>query len=207
VPFNFQPIGDSGCDIGESLANAQRFALSQTRRPNQKRHIFAAVVGAGSRRVIAVVSGDDEQIALPQFRQEVAKPLVKLSQRLCETLRVVSVTVNGVKVNEGAPKEIKIALRGQCFNLLHAVSVIGSVNGESHAPTGENVVNLPNRDNFQPCFCQGIKERRDRVVGLKNLFGAAVRLKLPGVPMNGRAITLATSCSPLKISRAILHHS
>lgn len=58
-----------GADVGEAVPAAERHP-GAARRVAQDRHIFARVIAARKRRVVAVVGRDDQQVARVQARQQ-----------------------------------------------------------------------------------------------------------------------------------------
>ena len=55
--------------------------------------MLARVIGAGRRRIVAVIGGDDQQIRFPQHRQHVTKALVEALEVVGVPLDVVAVPV------------------------------------------------------------------------------------------------------------------
>ena len=61
-------------EIGEGRSRSEIDAGLHPSAVQQHGHIFAGVIRAGRRRIVAVIGGDDEQIIVSEFRHETRQP-------------------------------------------------------------------------------------------------------------------------------------
>ncbi len=74
-------------------------------RVGEQRNVFARVVGAPIGRVVAVIGGEQDQIARAQAPLELGHEAVELLERAREPLHVAAVAVEHVEVDQVAEDE------------------------------------------------------------------------------------------------------
>ena len=72
-----EDLGERLPEIGECRARRRDRHRPRAGAEHQQRHVLARVVGAGRRRIVAVIGGDDQQIVRPQLRQQLGQPRVE----------------------------------------------------------------------------------------------------------------------------------
>src|SRR5262245_18485211 len=105
---NAEMAGDCPADVGKTGAPAKA-SRRCARRKGEDRHAFAGVVGAAPCRVIAVIGGENEKIALAQIGEKLRQSTVKALKGRGVTLNVASMTVVGVEVDEIGDEQASFA--------------------------------------------------------------------------------------------------
>ena len=82
----------------------------------------------GRRRIVAVIRGDDQQVAIPQLRQQLRKPGVETLQVARVPFHIVTVTVLRVSKSTRFVTIRPSGVCGSCrIQLIHALIVVGRV--------------------------------------------------------------------------------
>lgn len=91
--------GQSGSYIGQT-APPPDSPGRPTGRMGQDRYDFPRVVGAAEGRVVAVVGGDDQEIAGPQSAEQLRQAAVEMLKAGRVAGRVAAMTMIGIEVDE-----------------------------------------------------------------------------------------------------------
>src|SRR5579862_1762098 len=154
--------------IGKGRSCAEVGAAADLRARDDERHILARVIGARRRRIVAMVSRDDEQIVLPKAGKDSSEPRVEPLEILRVSLDVVAMAVLRVEIHEVGEDEAALHFVHLPLDLIHAVVVARRVDGAGDAPAGEEVLDLADGnhrqrrglDPIEQCFA----ERRQREI-------------------------------------------
>jgi hypothetical protein len=93
-----EPPADRSSQVREALPDAEGCGLSATY--SEKRDALAGVVRSSVGRVVAVVSGNDEDVFIGEGFEQLRPPLVEAFQVSGHTLRVAAVAELGIEVHE-----------------------------------------------------------------------------------------------------------
>ena len=88
------------CPRSANLRRCQDRAGSDAWPNRQERHVLARMVGAGGGGIVAMVRGHDEQIILPQPRQQIFQPRIEALQVRGIAGSVVAVPVQRIEIDQ-----------------------------------------------------------------------------------------------------------
>ena len=93
-------VGDGLADVGERVARAEVDSGARRLSVNKQRRVFACVVRAVKRRIVAMIRSDDHQVVFTHGGLDLRKPRVKMLEGFGVALGVATMSVEHVKVNE-----------------------------------------------------------------------------------------------------------
>lgn len=96
---NAQMHREACADVGERFAPADG-AAPDAGPKDENRHMLAGVIGAAPCRIIAMIGGDDGEIAWPQFREEFGQPCIKCLKAMRIAGHIAAVTELRVEIEE-----------------------------------------------------------------------------------------------------------
>jgi hypothetical protein len=119
--------------------------------PGQDRHALAGVVGARPGRIVAVIGGEDREVAGSQTRQEVARLGVEGLERARIAGHVARMAVIAVELDEVAKGQgTRLSLARQPAKMFQKVVVRSALVHRADAAMGEDVVDLAHRMHHPP---------------------------------------------------------
>ena len=181
-------VGGEGLpQVGKRPPGPEIHAGTDTRAGDENRDVLARVIGAGRRRIVAVIGGDDQQVRFPQHRQHVTKALVEALEVVGVPPDVVAVPVQRIEVYEIDEDEPRCIGADDIDQPIDTFIVALRRNRFSYASAGEQIPDLADRDDGNPLPGQEVEQRI-----------------APAVPTNGRAMTRPTRIGATS-SNAISH--
>src|SRR5665213_3156311 len=99
-----QMCGDARPDVGQAVAPTEG-AAAEAGAEGENRHVFTRVVGTAKCRIIAVVGGNDDEIAGPQCHDELRQAPVESFEAIGVAGDVAAVAEVRVEVDEVAEDE------------------------------------------------------------------------------------------------------
>ena len=154
--------------IGKRAPRPEIHAGADTRAGDENRDVLARVIGAGRRRIVAVIGGDDQQIRFPQRRQHVTEALVEALEVVGVARDVVAVPVQRIEVHEIDEDEPRSIGADDIDQPIDTFAVALRRNRLGNASAGEQIPDLADRDHGNPLPGQEVEQRvarrRQRVI-------------------------------------------
>jgi hypothetical protein len=101
-----EPSGDRRADVREAVPDPEVAGLSAA--GDEERDALARVVGALKGRVVAMISGNDEEAFARESFEQLRHPVVEALKVLGHTARVAPVAILRVKVHEVSEDEARL---------------------------------------------------------------------------------------------------
>lgn len=97
---NAEPFGEGLAGVGEGFAEAEVFRTGEVLAEKEDGDLLAGVVGAGPGRVVAVVGGEAQEIAVAQFGQKLGQAGIEFFEGAAVADGVATVAKDGVEIDE-----------------------------------------------------------------------------------------------------------
>ncbi len=136
--------------VREGLTRPQIGASTHGRAEHQQRNMLARVVGAWRGRIVAVIGGDDQQIAGLDPRQQRRQSRVESLEVGGVALGIVAMPVHGVKVDQVGEDQASRCRVERALDFVHAVRIAGRVHRVRNTAAGKQVLDLADGDNRRP---------------------------------------------------------
>ena len=166
--------------------------------------MFARMVGATIGRIDAMIGGKKDGVVWSHGLLHLSEPAIYIAQCLGVPFTIATMSPQHIKFYQIDKEQASKIMFKPTQCCCHTVTIGFGMVALGQPTSGEEVFNFPDADDiFATSFSRsssvmpsGASEKSRR---------CSVRLKLPGVPINGRAMTRPTAWSPVSILRAISH--
>ena len=138
-------LGECLPQVGEGRTRAQVDTGAHAGAAHQHGHVLACVVGAGGRRIVAVIGRHNQQVVGTEARQQRGQARVKSIEIGAVAGGIVAVTVERIEVHQVGEDQAAFLCRHQRRDAIHAVGVTLGGMRFGDPLTGKQVGDLPHR--------------------------------------------------------------
>src|SRR5882762_6817720 len=150
--------------VRQRRPHSQIHSRSEPRRIRNDRHILPRMIRRLPTRIriAPMIRRNHQQIAARKLLQKIAQHLIKLFQRLCESLHILAMPIQHVEIHQVAEDQSVRPLVHRGRQFLHSVGVRNSRDVALHASPVINVVDLSDSENRHLLLRQHIHQHRFR---------------------------------------------
>lgn len=125
---------------------------------SEERNIFTSMIGARDSGVTTVVCGDKQEILGGKGREKSLQIPVELFESSAIALRIVTVAVAHIKVNEVDEDQSFSLVLDEGQGLVHPIFVALGVDGIAQALSAEDIFNFANTGNGDVCLLEVVED-------------------------------------------------